>query len=121
MKILSSLLAILVFALATLPCCLEDDCICASTPELYGGCKCGCAADGDDCECEHDADDDAALPLGCCSPFVNCNTCTGVTAAHSFSIPGMVSFRITEIPSSFGNRKIVRGFAGSVWRPPIDC
>lgn len=114
-RFLSSIMAIIVLALATLPCCLEDDCICASGERLYcEDCCCGCG----DCGCDDCGGSDA--PCGCCSPFVSCNTCTGFTAPRVFMIPNR-TFIVDDFTLSDYSDKAVKGFDGSVWQPPRGC
>lgn len=113
MKLLSYIMAMIVLAMATMPCFVEDNCICASPSRLCceGSCCRGC---DDDCS-------DNDIPYGCCSPFVSCNTCTGVTAPRLFGIPTEVSFIIPVVTLSNYSEKAVKGFAFSVWKPPMAC
>ena len=115
MKFVSLIMAVLVFVLSTLPCCLEDECICASASELYGMCKCGCSSDGEGCCCEHNNGGDCC---DCCSPFVTCNTCTGVTEPVVFYVPDEISVELIAYAKTCKIERPVKGFNGSVLQPP---
>ncbi len=103
-------MALLVFVLATMPCCVEDNCICCDMAELYGVCA-----------CDNDNGDGCDGDMECCSPFVSCNTCTGVTTPVEFRVPQAVSFRLSDKPVSNCRDKAITGFDGSIWQPPKFC
>lgn len=100
MKYLSFILALIVLLLSTAPCFMEDKCLDLTHQSAAS---------------EEQGDEDCGME--CCSPFFNCNTCTGfvLTTFHFF-----VTHSVKEPQTKLGTIPTppVSDFPFSVWHPP---
>ena len=100
MKFISLILALMVVVLSTTPCFAEDKCL-EQTFETSNN--------------QHQNDNDCNK--SCCSPFFNCNTCTGfVLTNFHFSIEHSVK----EPQRKLGTMPTppISDFPYSIWHPP---
>lgn len=102
MKFFAIILSVIVFTLAVVPCCVNDNC-------------------GDEFQSEQTHNKNSDNPETPCSPFVTCTCCPGVCIAPSI---GLVVVPVTVIVKNFilFNQSIVSFYSASIWQPPkIVC
>ena len=100
MKHLSSILALMVLVLSTLPGFMEDKCF-----DLVNQTTNSQEQDSDDCGME------------CCSPFSKCNTCTGFVITSFYAL---TSNYVQQPKKKLGviTASAVSVFPSSIWQPP---
>lgn len=99
-KYLSILIVIMTLSLSTMPCFLYDRC-------LFSGMEENCTHD-DDGSC---ADDDF------CSPFMQCNTCTGFVYPQTTSLEKIFVHVNTETVFYY-KEEALKSFPANVFQPP---
>lgn len=99
-KYLSILIVIMTLSLSTMPCFLYDRC-------LFSGMEENCTHD-DDGSC---ADDDF------CSPFMQCNTCTGFVYPQTTSLEEIFVHVNTETVFYY-KEEALKSFPANVFQPP---
>ena len=101
-KQLAFLLSIIVLLLATIPCCLADNCLDeeASTEQSN---QQDTGSDTDDCDV--------------CSPFFRCHSCNGF--AYSIQAPKLVKYFFPVIKTyPVYSQHFISMFAPKIWQPP---
>jgi hypothetical protein len=103
-KYLAFILSVFVLLLATIPCCLADDCTDEEVPAEQ-------TADSDKEQSRADAN------CGLCSPFYSCHTCPGF--AFTNTTPKIPLVLLADIKSYITcNQNSLFTFAASIWQPP---
>jgi len=105
-KNLAFLLSVLVLLLATIPCCLADNCVKEKAPTEKNSEKNNePSGAGDDPDC------------GICSPFYSCHTCPGFAFLNT--TPKLTLVLLVDIkPYTIYYPTLVSTFASSIWQPP---
>lgn len=106
MKYLSLILSVLVLLLSTMPAFIEDKCLAMdSSIECVDYCLDDSSQSQDDC-------------TDCCSPFLQCNTCTGFPYSNlNNSIESTHIYNTTKKLDTY-KANIPSGFQSKIWEPP---
>lgn len=106
MKYLSLILSVLVLLLSTMPALVEDKCLVTdSNIECVDYCLDDSSHSQDDC-------------TDCCSPFLQCNTCTGFPSSNFNNgiEPNLMHNTTKKLDTYKANIPSV--FQSKIWEPP---